>query len=75
MAKSTKLIDLQPPQASMADHTLPPLMGHEETDSLVIRIPTEVLKGRGAARDFGPHEKKSNWALVLFGEKKLCRFI
>ena len=23
-----------------------------------------VLTPRGAARDFGPHEKKSNWALV-----------
>lgn len=54
MAKSTKLIDIQSPQtsqASMAEHTPPPLMGQVETDSLVIRITTEVLKGVEASYD------------------------
>ena len=29
---------------------------------------------RGATRDFGPHEKKSNWALVLHGKKNYAVF-
>ena len=48
MPKSTRLADVQSPQssqASMADHTPPPLKAQVEIDNLVMRITTEVLKG------------------------------